>query len=141
MLITTNTVNAQMRNAVRNNIKVLHKLIEFKSKKDEMKYPGILFLMYRWQVKVSDMIDTRLNNENKSQFSYFSIFPQFKIKLHSMHIDNIFLKELIRYHLLIQFKYDENKKITHLRTRDIKNYMTSIDNNNVKLQYGIKFLI
>jgi hypothetical protein len=58
-----------------------------------------------------------------------------------MHIDNIFLKELIRYHLLIQFKYDENKKITHLRTRDIKNYMTSIDNNNVKLQYGIKFLI
>ena len=44
------------------------KLIDIKKKKDEIKYPGILFLMYTWQVKVSNMIDTRLKNGNKSQF-------------------------------------------------------------------------
>ena len=110
-----------------------NKLIDFKKKKDEIKYPGILFLMYTWQVKVSDMIDTRLNNENKSQFSYFSIFPQFKIKLHSMHIDNIVLKELIRYHLLKQFKCDVNGEIIPLRKKAITAYIENILANNVTL--------
>ena len=110
-----------------------NKLIDFKKKKDEIKYPGILFLMYTWQVKVSDMIDTRLNNENKSQFSYFSIFPQFKIKLHSMHIDNIVLKELIRYHLLKQFKCDVNGEPIPLRLKAITAYIKDISANNVTL--------